>query len=40
MITISGSVISSGIRTLEDAIPYVAGLFKTTYAGYYNDVCS
>jgi len=40
MITISGSVISSGIRTLEDAIPYVAGLFKTTYAGYYNDVVS
>jgi len=38
MITISGSVISSGIRTLEDAIPYVAGLFKTTYAGYFNDV--
>ena len=40
MITISGSVISSGIRTLEDAVPYVAGLFKTTYAGYYNDVVS
>ena len=40
MITISGSVISDGIRTLEDAIPYVAGLFKTTYAGYYNDVVS
>ena len=40
MITISGSVISSGIRTLEDAIPYVAGLFKTTYAGYFNDVVS
>ena len=40
MITISGSVISSGIRTLEDAIPYVAGLFKTTYAGYFNDVPS
>lgn len=38
MITISGSVISSGIRTLEDAIPYVAGLYKTTYAGYFNDV--
>ena len=40
MITISGSVISDGIRTLEDAIPYVAGLFKTTYAGYFNDVVS
>ena len=40
MITISGSVISSGIRTLEDAIPYVAGLYKTTYAGYFNDVPS
>ena len=40
MITISGSVISSGIRTLEDAIPYVAGLFKTTYAGYFADVPS
>ena len=40
MITISGSVISDGIRTLEDAIPYVAGLYKTTYAGYFNDVPS
>ena len=40
MITISGSVISGGIRTLEDAIPYVAGLYKTTYAGYFNDVVS
>jgi hypothetical protein len=40
MITISGSVISGGIRTLEDAIPYVAGLFKTTYAGYFADVPS
>ena len=40
MITISGSVISDGIRTLEDAIPYVAGLYKTTYAGYFNDVVS
>ena len=37
MITISGSVISSGIRTLEDAIPYVAGLFKTTYATYFSN---
>jgi len=27
MITISGSTISSGVRTLEDAIPYVAGVF-------------
>ena len=40
MITISGSVISSGIRTLEDAIPYVAGLYKTTYAGYFSNVPS
>ena len=40
MITFSGSTISSGIRTLEDAIPYVAGLFKTTYAGYFADVPS
>ena len=40
MITISGSVISGGIRTLEDAIPYVAGLYKTTYAGYFADVPS
>jgi hypothetical protein len=40
MITISGSVISDGIRTLEDAIPYVAGLFKTTYAGYFSNVPS
>ena len=33
MITFSGSTITGGIRTLEEAIPYVAGLFKTTYAG-------
>jgi hypothetical protein len=40
MITFSGSVISDGIRTLEDVVPYVAGLYKTTYAGYFNDVVS
>jgi len=40
MITFSGSTISDGVRTLEDAIPYVAGLYKTTYAGYFNDVVS
>jgi hypothetical protein len=40
MITISGSVISGGIRMLEDPIPYVAGLYKTTYAGYFSDVVS
>jgi hypothetical protein len=40
MITFSGSTISGGVRTLEDAIPYVAGLFKTTYAGYFADVPS
>jgi hypothetical protein len=40
MITFSGSTITGGIRTLEDAIPYVAGLFKTTYAGYFADVPS
>jgi hypothetical protein len=38
MITFSGSTISDGIRTLEDVVPYVAGLYKTTYAGYFNDV--
>jgi hypothetical protein len=36
MITFSGSVISDGIRTLEDVVPYVAGLYKTTYAGYFS----
>jgi hypothetical protein len=40
MITFSGSTITGDIRTLEDAIPYVAGLFKTTYAGYFADVPS
>ena len=40
MITFSGSTISDGIRTLEDVVPYVAGLYKTTYAGYFNDVPS
>jgi hypothetical protein len=40
MITFSGSTITGGIRTLEDVIPYVAGLFKTTYAGYFADVPS
>ncbi len=40
MITFSGSTISDGIRTLEDVVPYVAGLYKTTYAGYFNDVVS
>jgi len=37
MITFSGSTISDGIRTLEDVVPYVAGLYKTTYAGYFAD---
>jgi hypothetical protein len=40
MITISGSTITGGIRIIEDAIPYVAGLYKTTYSGYFNDVVS
>jgi hypothetical protein len=40
MITFRGSTITGGIRTIEDAIPYVAGLYKTTYAGYFSDVPS
>ena len=40
MIIGSGITISSGIRIIEQPVPYVAGLFKTTYAGYFNDVPS
>jgi hypothetical protein len=39
MITISGSTISGGI-TITGQINYLAGLYKTTYAGYFNDVPS
>jgi hypothetical protein len=40
MITVTGSSISGGVRTIEELIPYVAGLFKTTYAGYFSNVPS
>ena len=35
-----GIVFSGGIKILEQPVPYVAGLFKTTYAGYFADVPS
>lgn len=40
MIIGSGIQIGSGIKMLEQPNPYVAGLFKTTYAGYFADVPS
>jgi len=39
MIIGSGITIGSGVRIIPD-ITYTAGLFKTTYAGYFNDVPS
>ena len=33
MIISSGMVFSSGLGIIEEPVPYVAGLFKTTYAG-------
>jgi len=39
MIISSGITIGSGISIIPD-IAYTAGLFKTTYAGYFNDVPS
>ena len=35
-----GIVFSGGLSILEEPVPYVAGLFKTTYAGYFADVPS
>ena len=32
-----GITVTGGIRIIEDVIPYVAGLYKTTYAGYFAD---
>ena len=40
MITVTGSSISGGLRIVEESVPYTAGLYKTTYAGYFNDVPS
>ena len=40
MIISSGMVFSSGLGIIEEPVPYVAGLFKTTYAGYFADVPS
>ena len=39
MIVFTGSQISGGITTADDIV-YSAGLYKTTYAGYFNDVPS
>jgi hypothetical protein len=35
-----GMIFSGGLRIVEEPVPYVAGLYKTTYAGYFNDVPS
>jgi hypothetical protein len=40
MIIGPGMVFSGGVRIIEQPVPYVAGLFKTTYAGYFADVPS
>ena len=40
MIIGSGITIDAGIRMIEQPAPYVAGLFKTTYAGYFSNVPS
>ena len=40
MIIGPGMVFSGGVKILEQPVPYVAGLFKTTYAGYFADVPS
>ena len=40
MIIGSGITVGSGIRMIEQPAPYVAGLFKTTYAGYFADAPS
>jgi len=40
MIISSGIRISSGVRIIPETITYTAGLYKTTYAGYFNDVVS
>jgi hypothetical protein len=40
MIIGSGITVGAGIRMIEQPAPYVAGLYKTTYAGYFADVVS
>ena len=40
MINISGCTVRNGVIFLEEPVPYVAGLYKTTYAGYFSDVPS
>jgi len=35
-----GMIFSGGLRIVEEPVPYVAGLYKTTYAGYFADVPS
>jgi len=40
MIIGSGIRIGAGIRMIEQPAPYVAGLYKTTYAGYFSNVPS
>jgi len=40
MIINSGITINSGVRIIPETTTYTAGLYKTTYAGYFNDVVS
>ena len=40
MITVTGSSISGGLRIVGESVPYTAGLYKTTFSGYFNDVPS
>ena len=40
MITVTGSMFSGGLRIVGESVPYTAGLYKTTYAGYFADVPS
>jgi hypothetical protein len=40
MIITSGIRVSSGVGIIPETITYAAGLFKTTYAGYFADVPS
>ncbi len=39
MIIGSGITVGSGVSIVPD-ITYTAGLFKTTYSGYFNDVAT
>jgi hypothetical protein len=40
MIISSGIRVGAGVSIIPETITYTAGLFKTTYSGYFNDVVS